>query len=86
MDRMPHRGSLMAEVANLMHEEIRDGRWIDCLPGVHSLSAIFQVGKGTIEKVDKILQREDVSILCTAHEDFLDIMCCQLLRIILIRN
>ena len=46
MDRMPYRVSLVAEVANLMREEIRAGRWIDCLPGVRSLSAIASITHG----------------------------------------
>jgi len=58
MTRIPQRVSLVAQVADILREALRDGRWPHHLPGEHSLSDLLQVSRSTLRAALELLRRE----------------------------
>jgi len=58
MNRLPQRLSLVAQTAAVLKDEIKAGRWKNCLPGEHELCALLHVGRVTLRSALTQLQRE----------------------------
>ncbi len=57
---IPHRPSLVKEVADWLRTEITVGRWEDYLPGQRALRSSLNVSQSTLEKAQRCLQREGI--------------------------
>lgn len=58
MTRIPRRVSLVAQVADILRQDLREGRWPEQLPGEHYLSDLLKVSRSTLRSALDILRRE----------------------------
>lgn len=58
MSEIPQRANLAAQVADILRHELRQGVYLEFLPGERDLCAHFQVSRMTLREALKNLQRE----------------------------
>lgn len=58
MTRIPKRQSLVSQTADILRQDLRDGRWPMQLPGEHHLSDLLKVSRSTLRAALAILRRE----------------------------
>ena len=58
--RIPRRINLVEQVAEILRQDIREGKWPRQLPGEHDLSEQLQVSRSTLRMGLEILRREGV--------------------------
>jgi DNA-binding LacI/PurR family transcriptional regulator len=58
MKNLPQKISLVAQTASVLKDEIRAGRWSKDLPGEHELCGLLHVGRVTLRRALRQLERE----------------------------